>query len=108
MQRLVDWNVEVLSGLLRKIIARREALAKQTKALSTADIKSSSGKYSMVLDEAKDVISLPEFNGDAIKKQVDPDSVRLDPAVVEEMRRLVAKIAEGYRENPFHNFEHAR
>jgi len=105
--RLVNWNVEVLSGLLRKILARRAATGKSctlSKHLA-GDLKTPNGMT--VLDEVAEIISLPAFDGTAIRKQVDPDSITLKPKVVEELLALVAEFASMYRKNPFHSFEHA-
>jgi len=51
---------------------------------------------------------LPGFDHRVYKNQEDPDSIVLPDAVVEQMRLYVTMIAVMYRENHFHNFEHAR
>ena len=51
----------------------------------------------MVLDEVVEVISIPSFQANAIKNQVDPDTVTLDPIVVEQLTSLVQAIASMYR-----------
>lgn len=105
--RLVKWNIEVLSSLLCSIVARREALAGAPRLLDHTR-RSESKKGSMVLDEVSEVIPLPTFNASVIKKQVDPATIKLDPEVVAQITKLVERIASMYRsENPFHNFDHA-
>ena len=97
MKRLIEWNVQVLSSLLRSVIARRMAIAKRlgaTKHVILSQLPTPSG---MVLDEVKGVISLPPFNADTLKRQVDPEKVELDPVVVEQLYSLVSWIASMYR-----------
>ena len=102
-QRLVEWNVEVLGGLLVKILAGRSATDKRASKYSA-----SSRPAERPLDEVKEIIALPEFKENTIKKHVDLDSVQLDPEVLRQLGMLVSKIASMYHQNPFHNFEHAR
>ena len=94
-ERLIAWNVEVLSGLLRSIIARRGALSGSERSTETRP--STSGRKSMVLDEVVEVISLPGFQASVLKNQVDPDTVTLDPLVVEQLVSLVQTIQSMYR-----------
>ncbi|CAB9497323.1 cyclase soluble subunit alpha-3 [Seminavis robusta] len=105
-ERLIEWNVEVLSGLLRSIMARRAAMdhQNQERALPTGK---GLPKSRMVLDEVAEIIALPKFDAETFKNEVDPDSIDLDPDVVHQLADLVTKIAAMYRHNPFHCFEHA-
>ena len=59
-----------------------------------------------MLDEVKKTITLPEFDGSAVRTN-SADDVELDDVVVQQLRDLVYTIAALYRDNPFHNFEHA-
>lgn len=59
-----------------------------------------------VLDEVKEIITLPAFDA-GLAKLEDPDNVVISDTVEHELRSLIACIAETYRQNPFHNFEHA-
>jgi hypothetical protein len=61
----------------------------------------------MVLEEVTEIIKLPNFDPRAFKDHVDPNTVVLDPKVVSQLKRYVTIIAAMYRNNPFHNFEHA-
>lgn len=54
-------------------------------------------KGGMVLDEVVDIITLPEYNANAVKKQVEACTVQLDPEVVEQLTSLVRRIASMYR-----------
>ncbi|CAB9514382.1 Receptor-type guanylate cyclase gcy [Seminavis robusta] len=105
MQRLVEWNVEVLSQLIKRIVARRAATDAERKNY-IADF-GSHGDARMPLDEVVPIIKLPNLDSRAVQKQVDPECIELDSDVVGQLKDLVAKIASMYHSNPFHNFEHA-
>jgi hypothetical protein len=92
VDRLVFWNVEVLSSLLRSIVARREATNKRHREVHAKVVKGA-----MVLDEVVEIITLPEYNPNAVKKQVDPCMVQLDSEIVEQLTSLVRRIASMYR-----------
>lgn len=57
-----------------------------------------------VLDEVAEIISLPKK---ASRYQQDPGNVELGANVVKQLYRFVREIARMYRNNPFHNFDHA-
>lgn len=98
--RLVNWNVEVMTGFLKEIQARRR---KKPAALNESVLT----KSNCPLDDVKEVITLPAFSGSGISR-VDGNAVKsLDPKVIDQLRQFVTKIAKLYRSNPFHNFEHA-
>ena len=92
VDRLVEWNIEVLSGLLRSIVARREATNKQHRP-----VQGIVGKGNMVLDEVVEIITLPKCNVKNIKKQVDPSTIQLDTMVVGQLTNLVRQLASMYR-----------
>ena len=110
MERLIDWNVEVLLGLLKQIVGRRELLAASRKITVTDDASSAftaEGKTgTSFLDEVKEIITLPAFDG-AVADPQDPDKVKIPEIVQQQLRAYVSSIAGLYRENAFHNFEHA-
>jgi class 3 adenylate cyclase len=107
--RLIDYNVDLLAGLLRQVIAQRRMLnlAKIDATQEPAPVFSREKSNVKVLDEVVEVISLPEFDAAAYKGYVDPETINLGPAVKAQLKRYVAVIAAMYRNNPFHNFEHA-
>ena len=58
------------------------------------------------MDEVKEVIHMPKFDaknaiGDEYK------SIQIDHEIIRDLGLYVAGIAKMYRNNPFHNFEHA-
>ena len=101
--RLVSWNVEILSQLIKKIVAGHAAVAVE-KPYETAAFKIHSSER-MPLDEMATIICMPELDATAIGRQVDPESITLDEEVRAQLIDLVAQIAAGYHDNPFHSFE---
>jgi class 3 adenylate cyclase len=112
-QRLVDYNVEVLCQHLKQIVARRMVIAAAGRRDSEGngppnlEIHRDSNESTKVLEEVTEVIKLPNFDPRAFKDLVDPSTIELEPKVVSQMKRYVTIIAAMYRNNPFHNFEHA-
>jgi hypothetical protein len=103
-QRLVDWQVESLAGLLKKIIAYRN----QGKKKRQDKVSFHFGKGETVLDEVQEIIELPEF--DPKKSTITSDAlaaVQLSTSVSSQLRAFVEEVAGLYHNNPFHNFEHA-
>ena len=122
--RLVEWNVEMLLAILKQIIARREAtLAAASGRRMTMGSKKSRTNSSLdgtevttltpfdddhpPLEEVKEIIHLPGFNRKVASKQRDPEDVEVPPKVISQLREYVIAIAGMYRQNDFHNFEHA-
>jgi len=100
-ERLINWNIDVLERLLKKIVARRIVLNLRSTSVNWK--KSSDTK--IVLNEVKEVIKLPEYN--ARYSDINSESVTLKPEVRFQLREFVTAIALTYHENPFHNFPHA-
>lgn len=118
IERLVEWNVEVLLGILKQVVVSRKAakpLLQESSPHSTnsskADIsRISSGTASkgVPLDEVSEIIMLPGF--DRSKQHVTTSStegIDLGEVVEKELYHFVTLIASAYPQNPFHNFEHA-
>ena len=106
--RLVNWNVDVLSRLLVQIMARRRAtknvlVAKVMMNEAAVDKKLRGGKS--VINEVEEIITLPKY--DAAAKANESQSIQLADTVIEQLREFVMAIAQSYKDNPFHNFEHA-
>jgi class 3 adenylate cyclase len=102
LDRLVDWNVELLMNILKKIVARRSVVVG---AKVVEKDPSQHGK--IALDEIKEVIEMPEFNSQAAINMTSDSTVELPPEVRSELKAFVHRIASHYEDNPFHNFEHA-
>lgn len=108
LRRLVDWNSDVLARLLRQLVAHRNAIKKLKGTVSSnvpakLEMKSSG----TVIDEVKEIIELPEYDPLAAQYQEDPQSIDLGEAAQKQLRDYVMLVATFYRDNPFHNFEHA-
>jgi len=116
VSRLIEWNVQVMTELLKQIVARRKAAAavsqssfakhtsihgsEKQKMLPTEDGK-------MTIDEVREIIELPKFKASVLEKQQDPQTIELSAAVTSQLHSFVSRIAASYRQNPFHSFEHA-
>eukprot|EP00934_Nitzschia_sp_Nitz4_P006525 Nitzschia sp. Nitz4//scaffold296_size27349//17842//21644//NITZ4_008200-RA/size27349-snap-gene-0.41-mRNA-1//-1//CDS//3329546273//6515//frame0 len=106
IDRLVDYQVESLLLLLRKIVAfrnkGRKFAKKPTRFSQTLETKDT------VLEEVEEIIELPEFKNRKVNSlSLDASAVQLEPAVTSQLRELVERIASMYHQNPFHNFDHA-
>eukprot|EP00934_Nitzschia_sp_Nitz4_P007445 Nitzschia sp. Nitz4//scaffold17_size182527//156864//160606//NITZ4_001879-RA/size182527-snap-gene-0.304-mRNA-1//-1//CDS//3329539415//7435//frame0 len=111
--RLINWNVEILTRLLKKIVAMRS----EDDDSSTGAEKSSSSYHrtssiesehevcsGTILDEVKEIISLTNKKS---KLKRDPNRVFIGRKEESQLRDYVKTVASMYRSNPFHNFEHA-
>ena len=110
-QRLIDYNVDLLSHHLKRIVARRNAMKKCGRRCSQGGHApvihepSTEVEGTMPLDEVTEVIRLPNFDATAVKGYVDPDTIDLPTEVTSQLKRYVSVIGAMYRQNPFHNFE---
>lgn len=107
--RLVNWNAEILARMLKQVVARREAMhvkpdpTEKIRDIETEQLQSGS----LVLEEVKEIIVLPKFKAGDAKSVIDPDKVKLGDAITSQLQAYLQAIAAMYRNNPFHNFEHA-
>ena len=99
IERLIDWNVDVLLRLLQQIIARRDVTEKEIDDAAQTEA-------TKPFDEVKEIIPLPEFKESRTHR--DPMDVKIPDAVADQLRDYVSNIAMLYNDNPFHNFEHVR
>jgi class 3 adenylate cyclase len=102
--RLIDWNVDNLLRILRQVVARRQALCEKPE---TTSHHLSVVPGATVLDEVTETIMLPRFDAKATKRTSNPEEISLGSVVQNELHNYVTTVAMMYRENPFHNFEHA-
>merc|ERR1711981_531597 len=101
-ERLINWNIDVLERLLKKIIARRTVIDRKPTVVNWDRHE----RDAIVLNEVKEVIKLPEYDSKYAETD-NPDSIVLKPEVRFQLRDFVATIAFTYHDNPFHNFPHA-
>eukprot|EP00934_Nitzschia_sp_Nitz4_P003606 Nitzschia sp. Nitz4//scaffold172_size47551//36784//40556//NITZ4_007147-RA/size47551-augustus-gene-0.40-mRNA-1//1//CDS//3329538768//3596//frame0 len=112
IDRLVSWNVDVLSRLIRGILAHNARKGKSILKIMGETINPESGPPTLhrfqgrPIDEVTDIFNMPAFDPNQGKET---PSIDLDPVVTEQLRQYVAAIAATYHgsQNPFHNFEHA-
>jgi hypothetical protein len=106
VQGLIDWNVTILAGLLKKIQARRGGDGASSEAPASPH---DSGLLSCgnPFDEVQEVIQLPALNATNLTTTDQEESISLDPEVVGQLEHYVTKVASMYCDRPFHNFEHA-
>jgi class 3 adenylate cyclase len=123
IRRLVDWNADILSRLLRSVIAKRDSSSSASKhngyrrgeeaivtgMPTTIDLQNSGHSQcrGSVLDEVKEIIELPGFDAVAARNQESLASIELESTVATQLHEFVSCIAAMYKPNPFHNFEHA-
>ncbi|GKY99148.1 hypothetical protein MPSEU_000870300 [Mayamaea pseudoterrestris] len=102
--RLVEWNCEVILRLLKQIASTRMRLPPGRKGKIDETKFMCAG--TLAIDEVKEIISLPVYH-ESNTVDIDLDSVRLPMAVVDQVYDFVSHISALYRDNHFHNFEHA-
>lgn len=108
-QRLISWNVEVLHGMLKQIVSRREAMGPRPLVMSNSvdpnatrtsiTLSSSHEDASMPLEEVKEIITMPEFDKKVAKRMKDAGDITLPRMVLEELNDYVTSIAEMYQDN---------
>jgi 3'5'-cyclic nucleotide phosphodiesterase len=59
------------------------------------------------IEEVAEVIVLPDFNARKAAERANYKSIELREEIMEQLKSYVTSIAATYRDNPFHNFEHA-
>ena len=93
LQRIVDWNTELLLRLLKQMVARRRSTKQEGKSSPPTGIKRREG--ATVMDEVTEIVKLPKFK--ASKNQISPDEIELDDAVEDQLEDFIANIALMYR-----------
>jgi len=102
--RIADWTVEVMAGLIKEIVtSRNNASTPRTprsklKLLERdVSLHNQAGKLT-VLDEVQEIIELPDFQAKSAKTRKVSD-VALDPKVLRELRDYIRTIACMYHSN---------
>lgn len=106
-ERLINWNVDVMWRLLKKVMARRISRGEGNTRVPRYVEDNLENRSGSVLSEVKEIIALPTFDPIAHKNEPDSEAISLDPNIKAELHNYVASIASMYRFNPFHSFEHA-
>lgn len=100
---LIDWQVELLSRLLKQIVAKRAS--SRTAPLSDPSSVWKSSGNSMPRDEIVEEVALPFFGASRSKRSA--FNVDLSSKVLSQLEDFVTAVAMLYRDNWFHNYEHA-
>ena len=102
--RITDWTVEVMAGLLKEIVMSRRAVdTTRTPRAKLSDLErevllqNRDGKHT-VIDEVKEIIELPDFQSKEPKAKIVGD-VELDAKVLRELRDYIRTIALLYNAN---------
>jgi len=107
-ERSIDWVVELFKEYIKPILAKNSARSRKNKAKGIDGPPQAISSMDRPLDEVKDVIDLPVFNPELLAHQEKlSKDIEVDKALTDDIRSFVAGIASLYRDNPFHNFEHA-
>jgi len=113
-QRLVLWSTDMLSSILKTIVADRiDSYVQPDDPSKIALIENSirggadSQDQWMVANEVVEVIRLPKFDAAAQKEPIHPETIELPVAAVQQLEKYVQAVAAMYPDYPFHNFEHA-
>ena len=109
--RLIDWNFEQLSRLLKLIVARREVASNRVDTTDSKKLEVSlkaNHQPDCVLEEVREIIQLPEFDHEAARhEETDLSKIELTTDDSNQLRTYIMCLAQLYHENPFHSFEHA-
>eukprot|EP00934_Nitzschia_sp_Nitz4_P004111 Nitzschia sp. Nitz4//scaffold458_size6098//2//3483//NITZ4_009188-RA/size6098-augustus-gene-0.1-mRNA-1//-1//CDS//3329552307//4101//frame0 len=105
--RWIEWNTDILRRLLVNVIAGRQM--SRVNMTSSSFMEDCSVKTAdMPLEEVKEIIQLPHFDKEAVRRFKERSgSLELPEEVVLQLHDFVTQIASMYRKNPFHNFAHA-
>ena len=111
--RLVDWAVELLSSLLKNIVASRgDNISKGVSRMSvpTLDVANMPfNEWAQAIDLPSEEMasSMHSSKKKGSKKKQTSNSVELPMTVIAQLRNFVTLIASLHGDNPFHNFDHA-
>ncbi|CAJ1963512.1 unnamed protein product [Cylindrotheca closterium] len=99
---LVEWQVELLSQLIKQIVAKR----KDSPRKSLQPFNGWDSKHATPRDEIVEELHLPSLKPGTTTNQ-DSNRVKLSQKVQDQLHDFVTSIAMLYRDNGFHNYEHA-
>eukprot|EP00980_Cylindrotheca_fusiformis_P031748 scaffold26896_cov157-Cylindrotheca_fusiformis.AAC.1 len=106
IQRLVEWNTEVLTSLLEQVVGSRSGVANQIQSLS--NVESRIGiRGQTVLDEFTPIIPLKRMNAEELERRRSSSAIDIGVEAKSQLRHYISTVASMYPDNAFHNFEHA-
>lgn len=108
-QRLIEWNVGTLLPIIKEIVASR--LSSENKLIEHQACLGGETPVVEVapqpLDEVVETIELPSFDAGVAKRRKNAENAAISVAAVQQLHQYISCIAGMYRNNAFHNFEHA-
>ena len=113
--RLIEWNIDVLSLMLRNVMAKH-AVNEYQETDNEHDFNPDAsmylkgeGEYGKIMDEVVEVVEIPELEAREFFKRskIDVERIELSTLVESQLRAFVGAIASLYHDHPFHNFGHA-
>ena len=102
-ERLIDWSVTTMMGLVERIVASR-GKRRGSRSDKDADVSLRPTHWN-VLDEVQEVVELARFDSQTVFRSDTRGTI--SPEVRGELRDFIAQISSLYLDNPFHNFSHA-
>eukprot|EP00980_Cylindrotheca_fusiformis_P015780 scaffold4589_cov132-Cylindrotheca_fusiformis.AAC.2 len=106
IERLVEWNSEVLGSLLQQVVASRRGVVKDIDTLLREE-KIIGREGGTVLDEFTPIIPLKRLGVEDLHARRRPSSIDIGDEAKSQLRSYLSEIAAMYQDNPFHNFQHA-
>lgn len=104
-ERLVKWITDLFVRRIETIVARQDPDKAGRCSSSQLVYRVAEGATS--LDEVAEVIKLPTFNEKAAARAKARGKVNIPMEIVSQLYEIVGALADMYKANPFHNFEHA-
>lgn len=98
--RLVDWVTDILQDHIKTLAAHRKTDRPRAAAVYRP-------KALAPMDEVAEIIHLPRYNAQAFQGTRDRGDIEIDSGALNQLHQYVSIVASTYRDNHFHNFEHA-
>eukprot|EP00980_Cylindrotheca_fusiformis_P014859 scaffold4056_cov115-Cylindrotheca_fusiformis.AAC.3 len=103
---VVDRNVTILLGYLKKIHGKRLVVEKFSQRVErTAD--TAAVVEGDIIEQSREVVVMPAFESMVAANMVNTDLIMISDQVESELRLYISSIAASYHANSFHNFDHA-
>eukprot|EP00980_Cylindrotheca_fusiformis_P010899 scaffold2482_cov116-Cylindrotheca_fusiformis.AAC.9 len=106
IERLVEWNVEILTSLLKQVVGCQGGVVSEIQTLSSIE-KSIGICGKTVLEEFTPTIPLKRFDTEELERRQSTRASDMGVEAKSQLRNYISTIASMYPDNAFHNFEHA-
>ena len=101
LERLVQWNTEVLAELLERTISARSSVPLgNSDLLSLQNLEGQIGNVGTVLDEFVPIISLPQYQESELQSRKRTGKVSLSQVAKKQLHKYVSAIANIYNDKP--------